>query len=95
MSTAKASLAPGEQSPRRFGFRASAYAVGDSAGRYTSEQSLRSIAWLENGRSCTLSMPQAAESPLHFASCCFPPASSPLLQGRGSRKRSRRTDAIR
>jgi len=49
MSSTNASLAPGKQSPRRFGSRASAYAVGDSAGRYTSEQSLRSIAWLEYG----------------------------------------------
>jgi hypothetical protein len=73
MSFAKASLTPGKQSPRRFGSRASACAVGDSAGRYTSEQSLRSIAWLENGGSWTLSMPQAAESPLHFAFCCLLP----------------------
>ena len=53
MSSAKASLAPLKQSPRRFGSRASAYAVGDSAGRYTSEQLLWSIASLENGGSWT------------------------------------------
>jgi hypothetical protein len=86
MSSAKASLVPGKQSPRQFGSRASAYAVGDSACRYISEQSLRSIAWLENGGSWTLSMPQAAESPLHFAFCCFPPASPPLPPGPGKQK---------
>ncbi len=86
MSSAKASLAPGKQSPRRVGSRTSAYAVADSAGHYTSEQSLRSIAWLENGGSWTLSMPQAAESPLYFAFCCFPPASPPLPPGPGKQK---------
>ena len=86
MSFAKASLTPGKQSPRRFGSRASACAVGDSAGRYTSEQSLRSIAWLENGGSWTLSMPHAAESTLHFAFCCFPPASPPLPPVPGKQK---------
>ncbi len=86
MSFAKASLTPGKQSPRRFGSRASACAVGDSAGRYTSEQLLWSIASLENGGSWTLSMPQAAESPLHFTFCCFPPASPPLPPGPGKQK---------
>ena len=95
MSSAKASLAPLKQSPRRFGSRASAYAVGDSAGRYTSEQLLWSIASLENGGSWTLSMPQAAESPLHFTFCCFPLLPRLCLQGRGSRNRPRRTDTIR
>jgi hypothetical protein len=82
MSSPKASLAPGKQSPRRVRFLASAYGVGDSACRYTSEQSLRSIAWLEMADHG----PYRCRKPQRARYISLSAASPPLRPGPGKQK---------
>jgi hypothetical protein len=47
---------------------------------------LRPVAQAGNRGSGTLPMPKAAESPLPYAFCCFPPASPAFLSGTGKQK---------
>jgi hypothetical protein len=70
----------GKQGPHWFGLCGSACSVGDGVYRWSSERLARPMDWPENGRSLSLFMPQAAESPLHFA-LCFAAVRLMLLTG--------------
>jgi len=75
-----------KQNHPRFGLRGSTGASKaralDRARRLTS----RPVVQAENGGLGDLAMPKAAQSPLLYAFCCFPPASPALAPGTGKQK---------
>ncbi len=87
MSFASASQpAPGKQNCPRFGLRGSTEALKASALDGARRLALRPVVQAENGGLGELAMPKAAQSPLLYAFCCFPPASPALTPGAGKQK---------
>ena len=86
--------APGKRAVKqngpRLGVLGSAMASKPSLRGGARRPPLPSVAQAENRGFGTLSMPATADSPLLFAFCCFPPASSTLAPGTGKQKTPRR-----
>ena len=77
---------PGKQSRARFGVRGSTVESKASLHGGARRLPLRLVVRAENSGLRTLPMPVAAESPLLFAFCCFPPASPTFASGSGKQK---------
>ncbi len=91
MSFASASQPPpgkrsGKQNRSRFGLRGSTKASKARALDGARRLALQSVVQAENGGLADLAMPTAAQSPLLYAFCCFPPASPALAPGAGKQK---------
>lgn len=76
----------GKQNRPRFGIRGSTVEPKASLHGGARWLPLQLVVQAENSDFGTLSMPKAAESPLLFAFCCFPPASPAFAPGSGKQK---------
>ena len=81
---------PGKQNRPRFGLRGSTVA-SKRALLMERDRPRRGLSQAENRDFGDLIMPKAAECPLLYAFCCFPLLPRLSRQGRGSKKRPRRT----
>ena len=91
---------PGKQYRCRFGVRGSTVEPKASLHGGARRLPLRLVVQAENSGLGTLLMPKAAESPLLFAFCCFPPASPAFAPWSGKQKmaplyRSKRLNLFR
>jgi hypothetical protein len=77
---------PGKGNPSRFGIRGSTVELTASLRGGARWLPSQLVVQAENSDLGTLPMPKAAESPLLFAFCCFPPASPAFAPGSGKQK---------
>ena len=77
---------PGKQNRSRFGVRGGTVEPKANLHAGAWRLPLRLVVQAENIGLGTLLMPKAAESPLLFAFCCFPPASPAFGSGSGKQK---------
>ena len=77
---------PGKQNTPRFGIWGSTVKPKTSLHGGARRLPLQFVVQAENSGLGTLPMPKAAESPLLFAFCCFPPASPAFSLGSGKQK---------
>jgi hypothetical protein len=85
---------PGKQNRLHFGVQGSTEAPQASPPDGVRHLALRPIMQATNRGLRELPMPEAAQSPLLYAFCCFPPASPALAIGAGKQKRPRRAAFI-
>ncbi len=77
---------PGKQNRPRLDLRGSTEASKARALDGARRLASRPVVQAENSGLVDLAMPKAAQSPLPYAFCCFPPASPALVPGAGKQK---------